>query len=818
MSVETSNNASDNLSSYKDRISNLSSDFEFGVFLNLIRKSVLLLLFIAALIGTGAFLLIRYSQPIYESRGVIQINVTDQAKELLNVFSPVNESDGLNPQVELLRSPLLNKMALENMNIEVGYFTKGQILENNKYNSNSFRIKNYSLLDSTLIGRKFFIAHKGDNQFQLVNEGGDVFENQIFSEGEKVMYKGFSFEFQVISKAQFQTESKDDRVYFRFQTADFLFKEIKEGIDINILNAGAKTVEIKLKHVNPVFAADFVNELISQYDDYVVNRKNVSSENILQFIQEQKDSVESRLKDSEKMIQLFQKDNDLKGTTGLSSSYLTQLISMEEEIVKLEIEGAVLSQVNSSISGFDVNTNPEDIIPLIVGHSFESSLQVFILKLQTLTNDRIELLNSATLDNKNVKQLEKQIKMQITLILKSSDITLKQNNEKIKTLKSKIQLLEGQLFSLPEKELELTRLNRILNINNKYYTMLLEKETEYRLSTAGVTTYNEILDPAQISRKPISPNRKIIYAVGIILFLMLALFIIIIKYITHDKITTLNEISKISNASLGILGIVPKYKSEMPVSQMIIGENPKSLISESFRSLRTNLEFIVNQKGPQTLAVTSTISGEGKTFVALNLGGIIAYSGKKVIILDLDMRKPKIHRGFNVDNLRGMSTLLIGKDKIEDCVNHSKLDNFDFITAGPIPPNPSELIINGEIFNIIDELKKTYDMIIIDNPPVGLVTDGIPIIKYVDFPLYIFRSDYSRKNFVQNADRLVNENGITKLTAVLNGVDSQRKNYGSYYGYGYGYGYGSSGYGGYYAQDEQVNAKWYQLGRFFKKK
>src|SRR5690606_32172642 len=160
----------------------------------------------------------------------------------------------------------------------------------------------------------------------------------------------------------------------------------------------------------------------------------------------------------------------------------------------------------------------------------------------------------------------------------------------------------------------------------------------------------------------------------------------------------------------------------------------KSMMAEAFRNIRTNLQFIdSNQKDSIVIAVTSTISGEGKTFIAINLAGIIAFSGKRVIILDMDMRKPKIHLGFGITNTNGMSTILVGKDSLENCIHQSNLDNLDFITAGPVPPNPSELILNSNTEKVLEELKKTYDVIVIDNPPVGMVTDGIPIIQKADY-------------------------------------------------------------------------------------
>src|SRR5690606_37482133 len=256
--------------------------------------------------------------------------------------------------------------------------------------------------------------------------------------------------------------------------------------------------------------------------------------------------------------------------------------------------------------------------------------------------------------------------------------------------------------------------------------------------------------------EPISPQKGLITSSAIIIGLLLSMGIIIIKYLMHNNITSLSEITRLSNASISILGMIPKYKKDIPTSQLLIDKSPKSMISEAFRSLRTNLQFmgeVDRNADARTVAITSTTSGEGKTFVAINLAGIIAYSGQKVIVIDLDMRKPKIHLGFDVDNIRGMSTVLIGKSPLMDCIQKSKVDNLDFITAGPIPPNPAELIISSKMKEVLAQLKRDYDVIIIDNPPVGLVTDGIQMVKEADHPIYIFRADFSKKQYVQMVDR-----------------------------------------------------------------
>lgn len=221
----------------------------------------------------------------------------------------------------------------------------------------------------------------------------------------------------------------------------------------------------------------------------------------------------------------------------------------------------------------------------------------------------------------------------------------------------------------------------------------------------------------------------------------------------------------------------------MIFSQLMVHRSPKSVLSENMRKIRTNLSYI--HPYYQTIAISSSISGEGKTFVALNIAGIIAMSGKKTIILDLDMRKPKIHIGMNADNEHGMSTLIVGHSSLEQCIKSSEIEGLDFITAGPVPPNPSELLLSVRFREIQEELKEIYDVIIIDNPPIGLVSDGVRILTESDIPIYLFKANYSKRNFAHRVKELFEMKQIDRLNVVLNSVDLTRSNYG--YGYGYGY-------------------------------
>jgi capsular exopolysaccharide synthesis family protein len=276
--------------------------------------------------------------------------------------------------------------------------------------------------------------------------------------------------------------------------------------------------------------------------------------------------------------------------------------------------------------------------------------------------------------------------------------------------------------------------------------------------------------------------------------IILGLGVMLIKYLTFNEINLIEDLVKLLPSKASILGGVPLYNSGMEFSQLVVGDAPKSMLSESMRKIRTNLSYI--HRDYKTIAVTSSISGEGKTFVSLNLAGIIAMSGKKTILLDLDLRKPKIHLGLGVSNDAGMSSLISKQFELKECIKESKIENLFFITAGPIPPNPSELLLSDRFKDIIDELKTQFDVIIMDNPPIGLVSDGIKILTDADIPIYVFKSHFSKRIFAHRVKELFDMNQLTKLNVILNGINSHRR---SNYGYGYGYGYGN----GYYDESEK---------------
>jgi len=813
MLQEDISKTNDNFERYKERISNFSGEFELGLFLFIARKSLIWIFLFFVIAFVGAKIYLRYTPPVYASASVIQVQTSNQANKLLNVENlyGAENTNGLAEAVELLRSKVFLKRVLSKLPLAISYYTEGTLLNNELYTSSPFNVE-VKYKNNSILGTKIYVA-VNSNISGVVNfskDGQNYSEN--FTAGKWLHFPQFDLKILINNYSDIQRQQnavKENAYYFTINDTNSLVNNYFSFLEVKLLNEEAKTISISLKDLNPQKATDIVTSMTEEYTSFDIERKGESSKSVIEFIDQQLDVVYEQLKASENSIQLFKKDNKLTVDSDVKNTNTIRLNGLQDKIIVLELEENVLNKIENDINK-SKSIDSYSLLAMLAGTEIEKNISDVISELHRLLIQKEEMLYQVTPSSEAIKAIDFQIDIQKKLLKES--IKSVRVNQKLRKqeLQKKADQFAGT-FKLPANEIEYSRLQRLFSIHEKYYTLLLEKKTEFSISKAGFVSQNIILEKADSSQSPVSPNRKIIYISYLLVAFLLSLFLILFRYLSHNEINSLNEITKYTNASISILGIIPKCKQDIPVSQLLVDKSPKSLIAEAFRSVRTNLQFISNSPGPKIIALTSTISGEGKTFVAINLAGIIAFSGKKVVILDLDMRKPKIHIGFNAGNSKGMSTLLIGKGEVEDAIQHSNLENLDFITAGPIPPNPSELIISDKMDEILAQLKTLYDIIIIDNPPVGLVSDGISMIQKADYPIYIFRAEYSKRNFIQNVDRLFNEVNIKKLSVILNGVDIERKSYGYNYGYGYGYGYGH-GYG-YYDEGTKSSTK----KSFFKK-
>jgi capsular exopolysaccharide synthesis family protein len=384
------------------------------------------------------------------------------------------------------------------------------------------------------------------------------------------------------------------------------------------------------------------------------------------------------------------------------------------------------------------------------------------------------------------------------------DANLKDLDQQLNNINLEISKIEQIYSSLPGQETEVNRIRRYLALNEEFYLLLKKKEAEFGIAKAGTVPDFQILMPANVPNIPISPQKGTVYTLWIIIGIIAGFVLVLVRYVLQDTVSTVRELEK--NTVAPLLGVVPVYtKEKLRVAKMVVDKNPKSSLSEALRAVRTNIEFVSSQEGTgkkRIISVTSTVAGEGKTFVAINLSGILAMSSQKVVLLDLDMRKPKLHLAFDVANDKGMSTVLSDKCTWQEAVLHTPQQDIDVLPAGPPPPNPAELLMRPSFDQLLRDLHEVYDVIVIDSPPVGLVTDGIIIMQKADLPIYVVRSEYSKRVYLKNINKLVKANGFKSLGVIMNGLDKLKT-----YGYGYGYGYD------YYTDDDVpqgFDANWFK--------
>jgi capsular exopolysaccharide synthesis family protein len=352
--------------------------------------------------------------------------------------------------------------------------------------------------------------------------------------------------------------------------------------------------------------------------------------------------------------------------------------------------------------------------------------------------------------------------------------------------------------------LEVTRRQSILQ---DLYSFLLQKKLETGISSASTISDIKMLDPARAGDNPISPNKSSLYTIAIFLGLVIPAGIIFLLDFLNDKVKTKNDVMKMTSAP--IIGEIGHVENE---EVLVVKHNNRAYVSEQFRIMRSNLQYIVPKDRIPIILVTSSFSGEGKSFISTNLGAVIALSGKKTVILEMDIRKPKILKGLGMEERTGLTNYLIGNMKVSDIAfKVPAIDNLFVIPCGPIPPNPAELLLDNKVSVLFEELRKQFDAIIVDTAPVGLVSDAITLGSYCNTSVFIVRHNYTFKKQVPIIDDLYSHKKLPQLSIVINDIKNV---HGGYYGYGYGYGLGSSTKksGGYFESEKR------EKYRFFKKK
>lgn len=728
----------------------------------------IILIFIVS--NLTAYLVVRYTKDLYESESEIKLDIKQDASELgISNFIPERQKvNMISGEIETIQSKLFLSQVIDSLNLHVSYFSIGQFLNTELYTSSPFTVQYDKLLHSSYYNVPFAIEPLANNQFELtVGKSSKVTTGQF---GEPLQLEGIKLLIERKPGGEFYP---DNSYSFIIYSRDIILDYIIKNLTVEPLKFDANTIRVSFKDSNPFKARDLVNGIDSLYLVFSHEQKNRANKQKIDWLGNELSAIEKQMESYETYFENFtlvnktsNLESDLKKTIELIHKIDSQRFEVNRKII--ELDQLMDALVNRELF---VDVTQRTIFPDFLNKNLEKLQELYV------EMDRMKLSYSETTFAFRQKQNEiETLRNKAFTQLSDLKTSLLKKQQELNQSKNK---LESDFASMPDKNTQFSKKQRFYKLYEEFYLTLMQSKSQFEIAQAGSTPDFKILSTANLPSKPISPNRPIIFGIGFVAGIVLNILFIGLLYLVNNKINSLNEIERLQ---VPLLGAVPAMRNSNGTG-LYIQDHPKSMVSEAMRTLRTNLDFFNIHSTKKVIAVSSTVSGEGKSFIALNLGGAMALSRKKVVLLDLDMRKPKNNSFFkDTDKSKGISTILIRKNRWEECLVKSQLSNFDFIPAGPHPPNPSELLLNGEFSQLLAELQKHYDYIIMDTPPVGIVTDGIMAMKHADISVYIFRANYSKRDFIDNLNRIIRINKFENITSILNAVPSSSE---TAYGYGY---------------------------------
>ena len=737
---------------------------------NITRRSFPWLIIIFILTNLAAYLVIRWTKPLYISESEIKLDIQQDASELGIGLVENQNLNVVSGEIEILKSRLFFNQVIEALDLEISYYTIGKVLNDEKYKSSPFRVESF-IKSPQAKDRPYYVDFVDNKQFYF-SLSEDFADQKLYSYGDIINTEYADFK---VFLTRPYDQSVEFKHFFVLNSNEALLTYIDENLTVEPVNLNANTIRISFKDHNQLKAYDMVNAIDTIYLRFSQQEKLQENKQKIEYLNHQLFQIEDLLENYEDYFENFtlkHRTSDLNADLKETLTLINELDSQEYYLLKrLETVNSTLKKINK---GEEIShVNPQVIyLPDYVKKEIEKLNQLIIER-----NKMRLFYNENTLaysrKEQEIAAISNNLKDKLTNLYQ-------QVKESLGELAVRRENLETTFSKIPEKTTEYNKKQRFFKLYEEFYLGLMQTKAEFEIAQAGTTPDFKILSPASIPYSPISPNKWIIQGIGLVSGLVIGLLFVSMRYILNNKINSLNELEILTNSS--ILGAVPSFASLNP-AKMVIKDEPKSAVSESLRTIRTNIEFVLSGKRKKIISVTSTVGGEGKTFIAVNLSGIISLSNRKVVVLDLDLRKPKVHEALGEGNsAKGISTILINKHSIEECIKSTELKNLDYIPAGPTPPNPSELLLNGEFNNLLQKLSEQYDLIVLDTPPVGVVTDGLLAMRKADLPIYVFRANYSKKDFLKVFNRLQKVNNIQNLAVILNAVPQGND---SYYNAGY---------------------------------
>jgi len=708
-------------------------------------------------------------------------------------------------EMGILRSFMLNKKVMEELKeFNVVYIGVGRrrIVETRMYKTCPFKVT-YNSIYMQKIGEKVTIELLSDTMFTLKINNGRNFEKTM-RVGEWFTEMGYNFVIEPRNPGgKLMDYTTSNHYTFYFTTPESLANEYRSKLYVGPIEKDASLVILSVSGYVTEQEADYLNKLMEIYIEYGRSYKAETATKTMEFIDQQIRIISDSLKKTEDNMAVFRKNNSYFDPTQEGGRIKGRLEEYDNERITYELQMKYYNYLTEYLKN---NSNSEAIIsPSAIGIT-DPNIFLYVNELSNVQNEKSKLALNIETSQPAITLMENQAEKARGALMENVREGIEVLKLSIKDLDRKIALVKEELRNLPATEREYIIVQREFDINNTVYTYLLEKRAETGIARASIVSDNREIDNAsQFRASLIKPKIRKNYIMALILGLMVPMAAIVLIDFLNDKVIDKKDVE--NKTRVPVIGFISHDDSK---SGIPVVEKSGSSLAESFRSIRTSLKYFIKDNEKTVIAVSSTISSEGKTFISINLASIIAMLGKKVVIMGLDLRKPGLNKVFEYENSPGLSTYLSGNCIYEDVIKQTQIKNLFYAPSGPIPPNPAELIETGLMKEFIERTRAEFDFIIIDTPPIAIVTDALLLAPYVDVNLYIVRQRYTSRNTLDIIEELYTKGNLKNMAIIVNDINlsgyygyGMRYKYSLGYRYSYGYNYYGKGYYKLYGQSDK---------------
>ncbi|PKV75518.1 GumC family protein [Pontibacter ramchanderi] len=691
----------------------------------------------------------------------------------LGEIGMIKSSKNINNEIEVLSSISLMQRVVSELGLSTSFFVEGRVKDIEIYGREVPIKLIVSHFDTAAYGKSITVNLKSATEYEIEEEPEKLL---VYRYGQQVTRPYGIFKIVIAPGIAAKDIPTNQKIKVVFQNIKAVARHYNYALMIYPKREEASVLQINLVDPIPEKGRNIINKLVEVYSKEAVEDKNLKAASTIEFLDERLKYLTSELSDVEKDVEQYKRKNELTDVGAQATQYLAQASDYNSKLSEWAIQIDILESIEEYMRS---SNNQYKMVPSTLTIQ-DPTLSGLIGKFNELQLERERILRNAFPDNPLVKNIDEQLKDLRANIIENlrnikKGLVITSNN-----LKANSGQYQTKISKVPSMERELLEINRQQAIKQNLYLYLLQKREESALSLAANISNSRIIDPAIATDYPVSPNKQTIYLMSVLLGLSIPFAGIFVKDYLNDKVQTQRDVEQLTDTP--ILGDIMHNDFET----LVVTTGKRTPIVEMFRLIRAKLQFAAVDKENKTMLVTSCMSGEGKTFFSINIAATLALTGKKVVVLELDLRNPNISKELGLTKGPGISDYLISNEiSIADIIKPlEEPPGMSIISSGPIPPDPAELMMSSKLADLINDLKHSFDHIVIDTAPVGLVADAFSLSPIVDSTIYVVRYNYTSKKHLKTVDDIRRNKELKYPMIVMN--DAKKGN-GSYYGYGYGY-------------------------------